>query len=259
MIKLQRPVAFAVLSPIFFILSLWISALPHEYAHSITAWLLGYKLGPFDIDYGSFDWRNVIFLDGIDKHVNYFLIHLFGAKNVIGLIAFAGPFIATSSLYFVSLRALRTPSVVGRPYLFYFCLWVNVTNLSELISYIGLRSISRHGDIGHIQFAWGVSQWLVLTVGCLWLSIATWHFFSRTLIVLYWIAGANRKPLKCFFLILFAVYLFVYPAAKVLLRNNDNFSRSISILFCVLTPVAVAACWPGRDWVRKCGAAIRHI
>lgn len=247
----KRPVAFVLLTPVFFILSLWISAFPHEYAHSITAWLFGYKLNPFDIDYGRFDWRNVLFVDGIDEHVNYYLIYLFGDRFALGMIAFAGPFIATLFLYLVSLRVIRSTKMVRRPRLFYFFLWVNATNLSELISYVALRAITRHGDVGHIEFAWGVSQWLVFTVGCLLLSIATWNFLSRTIIDLYLITGANRILFKCFFIILFSVYLFAYPAARVLLENNDLFSISMSIFFCVITPVVVIVCWPGRDWVKE--------
>ncbi|WP_027800100.1 hypothetical protein [Paraburkholderia dilworthii] len=249
--KSKRAVAFVILTPIFFILSLWVSAFPHEYAHSVAAWLFGYKLNPFDIDYGSFDWRNVLFVDGIDEHVNYFLIYLFGGRFAIGMIAFAGPFIATSLLYLVSWRVIRWKKMESRPYLFYFFLWVNVTNLSELISYIVLRSVTKHGDLGHIEFAWGVSQWLVFTVGCALLSIATWNFFSRTIVDLYLIAEANKISFKCFFIILFSAYLFAYPAVRVLLVNNDLFSVSMSLLFCVLTPVIVIVCWPGRDWVKE--------
>ncbi|HEY2022424.1 hypothetical protein [Paraburkholderia sp.] len=249
--KPNRLVAFVMLTPVFFILSLWVSAFPHEYAHSITAWLFGYKLKPFDIDYGSFDWKNVLFVDGIDEHVNYFLIFLFGDKFAIGMIAFAGPFVATLLLYLISLRVIRLKKIRRYPYVFYFCLWVNVSNLSELISYVVLRSITKHGDVGHIEFAWGVSPWLVFTIGCVLLAMATWNFFSRTLVDLYLIAGADRVIFKYFFVILFSVYLFAYPAARVLLENNDLFSISMSILFCILTPVVVILCWPGRDWVKE--------
>lgn len=249
--KSRHPVYFVILTPAFFILSLWVSAFPHEYAHSITAWLLGYKLHPFDIDYGRFDWKNVLFVDGIDENVNYFLIYIFGDKFAVGMIAFAGPFIATLPLYLVSLRLIRSTKLERRPYLFYFFLWVNVSNLSELISYVVLRSITKHGDIGHIEFAWGVSQWLVFTVGCVLLSMATWNFFTRTIIDLYFVATENRISFKCFFIILFSIYLFAYPAARVLLGSNDVFSISMSIFLCILTPCVVVVCWPGRDWVKE--------
>ncbi|WP_250487045.1 hypothetical protein [Caballeronia sp. GaOx3] len=249
--KRKSPLAFIVLTPAFFILSLWVSAFPHEYAHSITAWLFGYKLHPFDIDYGGFNWKNVLFVDGIDENVNYFLIYLFGDKFAIGMIAFAGPFIATLLLYFASLRLIHSAQLKSRPYLFYFLLWVNVTNLSELISYVLLRSVTKHGDLGHIEFAWGISQWLVFSVGCILLSIATWKFFSRTIVDLYFVAGAKQVPFKLFFVLLFSIYLFAYPAARVLLENNDFFSMGMSVLFCILAPVVVVVCWPGRDWVKE--------
>lgn len=187
----KRAVPFIMLTPVFFILALWVSAFPHEYAHSITALLFGYKLNPLDIDYGRFDWKNVLFVDGIDEQVNYFLIYLFGDRFAMGMIAFAGPFIATLLLYVASLLVIRSTRIERRPYLLYFVIWNNVTNLSEVISYVVLRSITKHGDLGHIEFAWGVSQWFVFIVGCVLLSIATWNFFSRTLVVLY--QASNKR------------------------------------------------------------------
>lgn len=249
--KAKRPLLFVTITPIFIILSLWVSVLPHEYAHSTTAWLFGYKLNPFDIDYGSFDWKNILFVDGIDENINYFLIYLFGDKFALGMIAFAGPFIATLSLYLISLFVIRSIWARRRSYFFYFCVWLNASNLSELISYVVLRSITKHGDIGHIEFAWGVSQWLIFTFGSLLLALAAWHFFSRTLIDVYLIGAPTSVPIKCFFSIVFAAYLLAYPAARVFLASHDVFSRGLSTLLCLLTPIVVIACWPKRDWVKE--------
>ena len=247
----KKSIVLILLTPIFFILSLWVSVFPHEYAHAVAAWIFGYKLGPFDISYGKFNWQNVLFVDGIDEHVNYFLIYLFGDKFAMGMIAFAGPFIATLLLYFLSLYLMRLNSIKNRPYLFYFIFWVNVSNLSELISYAALRSISRHGDIGHIEFAWGISQWFIFVVGCVLLSIAAWYFFSRTIVELYLRTRVDNIPMKCFFLILFSFLLFAYSGARVLLENNGLFSMSLSILFCIITPIIIIICWPKREWVKE--------
>ncbi len=45
--------------------------------------------------------------------------------------------------------------------------------------------------------------------------------------------------------------LLAYPAARVLMENNDVFSMSMSILLCIITPVVVIVCWPGREWVKE--------
>ncbi|TCK33768.1 hypothetical protein B0G84_8087 [Paraburkholderia sp. BL8N3] len=246
----KSPFIFIILTPIFFILALWVSVFPHEYAHAITAWLFGYKLGPFDIAYGKFNWQNVLFVDGIDEHVNYFIIYMFGDTFAMGMIAFMGPFMSVI-LYFLSLYLLRLNSIKKRPYLLYFVFWVNATNLSELISYVALRSITRHGDIGHIEFAWGVSQWFIFIAGCVVLSIATLNFFSRTIVELYLRTRTNSMPLRYFFLILFSFLLFAYAGVRVLIENNGVFSMSLSIIFCVITPVIVVICWPTREWVKE--------
>ncbi|CAD6516484.1 hypothetical protein LMG28727_01334 [Paraburkholderia kirstenboschensis] len=83
----KRPVAFVMLTPVFFILSLWVSAFPHEYAHSIIAWLFGYKPNPFDIDYRSFDWKNVLLLENNDLFWISMSI-LFGMLTPIVVIVF---------------------------------------------------------------------------------------------------------------------------------------------------------------------------
>lgn len=246
-----RSLIFILLTPAFFILSLWVSVFPHEFAHSTAAWLYGYKLSPTDISYGAFNWQNVLFVDGIDEHVNYFLIYLLGDKPAMGMIAFAGPFIATVLLYFFSLYLLRLQAIKSRPYLFYFVLWVNAMNLSELISYATLRSFSRHGDVGHVIFAWDLSPWLIFVVGSFLLAIASWNFFSRTLIELYARSRSSSTLLRCFFLILFCCIMFGYPGARVLLESNSSFSNNLSILFCVITPVIAIICWPTREWVKK--------
>uniref|UniRef100_A0A1I9YTY5 Uncharacterized protein n=1 Tax=Paraburkholderia sprentiae WSM5005 TaxID=754502 RepID=A0A1I9YTY5_9BURK len=54
-----------------------------------------------------------------------------------------------------------------------------------------------------------------------------------------------------FFISLFSAMLLAYPAARVLMENNDVFSMSMSILLCIITPVVVIVCWPGREWVKE--------
>ena len=56
-----RYMLIILLTPIYFILAAWVSALPHEYAHSVTAWMLGFKQHPFGIQYGHLTWQNILF------------------------------------------------------------------------------------------------------------------------------------------------------------------------------------------------------
>ncbi len=99
---------------------------------------------------------------------------------------------------------------------------------------------SLHGKYPRGSFLlWAASCWL-LPPGI---------YFLTPLVELYLRSRLNSTASKCFFLILFAVLLLRYPGARVLIENNGVFSVSLSILFCVLTPVIVIICWPKRQWV----------
>jgi hypothetical protein len=43
----------------------------HEYAHSGTAWLLGYKSNPLAIEYGRFNLPNRLTFHEVDENVDY--------------------------------------------------------------------------------------------------------------------------------------------------------------------------------------------
>jgi hypothetical protein len=242
---------FILLTPVFIILAAWVSVFPHEYAHSTVAWLYGFKTSPFAIEYGHFNWRNVIFASGIDEHVNYYLIYLLGHPDVVGFAALAGPGIATLGMYFFSLFLLCCPKVKNYPYLFYFFCWVNIINLSELISYIVLRSFSAHGDIGHIEFAWGVSPWCIFLIGGFLLVIALWYFFTDTLIELYYRMRLNTLIGQEVFLILATFMLFGYPGVRMFLDAYGMFATVLGVVFCVLTPLITILCWSSHVWVKR--------
>src|SRR5579871_2234725 len=81
------------LTPIY----IWIAQLTgylHEFGHSFTAWVLGFKDNPLDIIYGGWNWKNLIFLANIDENVNYVWINQLGHHSLISIIAFAGPFVS---------------------------------------------------------------------------------------------------------------------------------------------------------------------
>ena len=80
-----------LLTPIFIWLSHYLVVCIHEYGHAFTAWILGYKNSPFDLNYGGTRLENLLFLLNIDQHVNNNLIYSLGHPGHVALIAFAGP------------------------------------------------------------------------------------------------------------------------------------------------------------------------
>src|SRR5215469_13970317 len=119
----RHAIIFILITPVFILLSNYAAIFPHEYAHSIAAWLLGFKQHPFDINYGGTSWLNLLLLSNIDENVNYEMIYALGHGHAAALIAFAGPGIANGTKYLITLLLLNTRSVQRHLYLYYFIFW----------------------------------------------------------------------------------------------------------------------------------------
>lgn len=243
---LLRYTIFVVATFLFFILSMWVSVLPHEYAHSFVAWMYGYKLNPFDIHYGEFTWQNIIFVHGINENVNYSLMNLHGDYFAMGLTAFAGPGIATIFMYALSLFLLRTQPVKRYPYLFYFFCWLSVMNLAELISYFVVRIFTEQNDSGIFEYAWGISPWIVFFIGIIILYFGVKYLYNTLLSEIYLKLELKSVLGNGLILILFTFILFGHVAVRILLSPSGIFANVISAVFCVIAITLVIVNWPAR-------------
>lgn len=251
MTNTARNLLIILLTPVFFILAIWVSAFPHEYAHATIAWLYGYKLSPFDIYYGNFNWQNVLFVTGIDEHVNYFLMYLFNQPKLIGLVAFAGPGIATLGIYLLTIVLLQWKKIIKHPYLFYFIAWVNLVNLSELINYTILRPFSVHGDMAHIVFGWGISPWWIFLIGIVLSCLGLVYFFRNIVPELYIRLHIRTLPVKVVLLILFVWMMFGEGSVRMFLSSYGLFATMLAILFFMAMPLLIFICWPTRKWIKR--------
>nr|MCH9743983.1 hypothetical protein [Gammaproteobacteria bacterium] len=174
---------FTLITVLFIWLSHYAAAFPHEYAHSIMAWLLGFKQHALGIDYGGKSISNILTIKNINENNNYYLIYLLGGQHAIGWIAFAGPGIGNGGLYVLSLLCLLKSNTVKRsPYLYYFLFWFNLMCLGNLYSYVPLRTFTTHGDVGHMLFALSNPSpwWIFIPVGYV-VMFLVYYFFSNTL------------------------------------------------------------------------------
>jgi hypothetical protein len=241
-----------IFTPIFYVLALWSSVLLHEYAHTAVAWLFGFKTNPFAIQYGDFSWQNIFLVAYVNDTVNYSLIFSSGHPKIAGIIAFAGPGIATSGLYLITLYLLSCTKIKKHPYLFYFVFWLNIINLFELLSYVFLRAFSIEGDTGIAALGLGYSPWWTLILGGSLLIIALWYFFTYTLIQVYKIMKLESAMAQIIFLLLCTFLLFVLPGIYILL-HIALYGVSTAILAgisCSMMPIMIIVCWPTRGWVK---------
>jgi len=117
-----------------------ISTLAHEWTHATVAWLLGHKDNPFHIYYG--DWS----LLNVNEAVDYRSLFATGqgtAASAIGISAL----ITNAVLFIASLHWLSRKSVNQRKWLYLLLYWFALMNISELYSYIPLRTFAPTGDI----------------------------------------------------------------------------------------------------------------
>lgn len=242
---IKHYLSFILLTPILFLLAEWVSVFPHEYGHSIVAWLYGFKDHPFAIYYGHFNWQNILFVTGIDENVNYRHIVQLGQLATVGWIAMGGLGI-TVIMYLLALWLLSLQKIKQHPYVFYFLCWVNVVNLAELLSYFILRSFGTHGDVATIVFSWHISPWWFFLVGGALLIVGVWHFFSHILIELYQRMHLVALAPKVFVLMLFAFILFGQGGIRMFLSSFGTLATTLGIIFCILPFLMIVLYWPRR-------------
>lgn len=254
---MNKPAKFhlIVITPIFIILSHYLAIIPHEYAHSIMAWLLGYKAHPFDVNYGGTTWDNLLLLTRIDENVNYETIYAAGHGMHVALIAFAGSGIANLCLFIISLFLLKNHSVKERPYLYYLIFWFNLMNLGNLYDYVPIRTFSPLGDIAAIATGLNISPWWIYVVLGYPIAFLIWHFFTSTMIAAFVNWKINSTAMRAALMITCVFVLFGYYSGMVNLLISANImqygeiSFFLSLTSCLLIPGIIIIAWPTRRWV----------
>jgi len=247
-----------VLFWLLFVLFWWfahaLGYLIHEYAHSFTAWALGYKANPLALNYGHLTPQNVAFLLGIDENVDYDPIFAAGKGYLASLIAVAGVLFGNGIFYFAarglySFAKQRHHQVLAL-FAFLFCLM----NVGNFLCYVPVRTFATHADMATVEKGLHASPWWIAGVLGIPFSIAIWHFFSTLLtdacgflLPGKWIQQVGLVALSSF-------TVFVFPFGTAGLQGYGEASRWISVLSsCALFPAVVILCWP-----RKTGHGTRH-
>ncbi len=138
---------------------------PHEYAHSFTAWLLGWKSNPLALNYAH--PTLIVFLAqfGIDQNVNEVPIFASGHGRAAAVIAGAGMVIGnglvTYPLSRLGYAMARNRERRGWAMLFY---WTTVASIGNFIDYVPIRTFTNDGDMFSLERGFGWSPWTVLLV-----------------------------------------------------------------------------------------------
>ena len=174
--------------------------------HGLVAWLAGYKSSPFAIHYGS-DWFT---LWDIDADVPYSQIIADGKLKTMAAIAIA-PLLLQSGLFLIGLRALSLFSF--NRWVFAFIYWFVILQISEIYSYIPIRSFTSHGDIYHFLYAAEGSPWIVAVPGTLFVLWGIYHMLYREVPRAYSILKINTQLGRWTFLFANILLFFGYYGA----------------------------------------------
>jgi hypothetical protein len=183
----------------------------HEYAHSTTAWALGWKANPLALNYGPLTASNVLLQLQIDENVDYAPIFAAGHFRQAGLIAaagvVAGNFLLTYSLSRGGFAWARQRGQWGWARFFF---WLGIMSVGNLICYVPVRTFSSHGDMHTVAQGFNCSPgWILLVLG-LPFGLALLEFLFRLLPAaireLYPAVGQQRVVAMLSAFVLFGFY-----------------------------------------------------
>ncbi|GAB2577950.1 hypothetical protein ISP15_01120 [Dyella jejuensis] len=151
----------------------------HEYFHSFTAWLLGFKQHPLDLDYGRCNASNILFQQEVDENVQYDPIFASHHGLSAALIAFAGPGIGNGAFYFLYFWLFRKSISKGANRLSQLFFWLALMSAGNVWSYAPTRTITTHGDMALLARGLGISAWALFPLVTVPAMYIAYSFFTR--------------------------------------------------------------------------------
>lgn len=213
-----------------------IAFLFHEYAHSFTAWLLGFKSNPWLLHFGELSLSNAAILLQVNENVDYASIHAQGHDHLVALIGFAGSGIGNVLLYMFCRWTLGTSRFSLTPLWRLFFFWLCLMNVGNFYDYVPIRTFDSQGDIAHIVRGLGCSPWTVLIVLGIPTAWAMWHLFRHLLPRTMNLAFPDQFHLQSVLGVVSIYLIFVFFAGAGLFTHSpvSKVLAGMSFLFAVL-------------------------
>ncbi len=187
----------------------------HEYAHSFSAWLMGWKNDPLALHYpvpGPIVW---LLQMGISENVNYAPIFASGHGVQAAWIAIAGALVG-NALITLSLSRWGYAAAKGKGSRGWalFAYWTTVASLGNFIDYVPVRTFTSEDDMGTLERGFGWSPWMTLIVLGIPTAVALVYFlFCIQPETLCW-AFPESMAKRTFLVVLTAFGLFGFYGAS---------------------------------------------
>jgi hypothetical protein len=132
----------------------------HEYAHSFTAWLLGWKTNPLALDYARPTLVVLLLQMGINQNVDEGPIFASGHGPHAAIIGAAGAILGNALItYPLSRWGSGKAKQIGSRGWAMFAYWATVASVGNFLDYVPVRTFTTEGDMGSIQRGFGCSPW----------------------------------------------------------------------------------------------------
>jgi hypothetical protein len=228
-------------TPIVVLITHYAVVLPHEFAHSFTAWVLGAKPNPWAIDWGGFSIPNVLLLIHVDENVDYSPLFDHGEGWKAALIAAAGPLVVNGGMWVGLTVALLRYGWRWHPLTVYVTLWLMLLSLANVYDYIPLRCFT-DGDISNLTRGLGVSPWVIYIVGSYLVVAGMIGVFTRVLPVSLAYSGITSPAARAVVLFLVTAIVFGYFAEPALVSARDV-TKFMGLTSVAAIPAIIALCW----------------
>jgi hypothetical protein len=232
--------------PIFILLTavqLWLSHavafFAHEYSHSTTAWLLGWKANPLALHYSHPSIAVILAQYGINENVDYTPIFASGHHNQAGIIAAAGMILGNAVITYAFSRWLYTKAKQrGSQLIATFAYWLTVASLGNLIDYVPVRTFAFDDDMHTVATGFQVTPWIVLLVfGIPFLILFIYFFKKIEPQALQWLFPASPAQ-RIIVMLLTAFVIFAFYGSAGWVEHSGPISTHISIVsVCVVFPL----------------------
>lgn len=240
--RARTAVWLLVATPVILLVTHYVAVIPHEFAHSTVAWLLGLKPEPGDITWGGGSLTNVLLLWNIDENVDYTAALDAGRGAAVALVAFAGPGLANGGFYLLSRWLITLDWFSGRPVAGYVLFWFLWINLANLYCYVPLRTFAGDGDVHHFLLGTGMSPWWVYAVAGALVLWAIVDGYRRVIPRAAAVGRFDTPTLRGILLTAATLVLFAYYAMPAL-EESDPVSLFMGGTSLLLVPVVLLLTW----------------
>ena len=214
----------------------------HEYAHSFTAWALGWKRNPLALHYAHPTLAVLLVQLGISQNVDEAAIfasgHAWQAASISAAGAVLGNAVVSYSLsrwlyYFAQRRDARGWAMAAY--------WLTVTSIGNFIDYVPVRTFIVGTDLDQDMYAvergFDWSPWTLLLLFGVPTALAVLYFFTRiqpkTLAWLF----PNSRPQRAFIAAFTSLFLFGFYGAAGWTGGGLIAHRISVVSVCVIAPL----------------------